>query len=459
MKKNYSLFLFFFFLFSVSNAQLYEDFNYTAGDNVGGNCAGSSCNNNNWTTHSNGSSTTGTINVVSGSLSYSGLASSSGNRINIPGNNTTTPRDINRPTQITGSPTVAYFSFLLNVIDNTQLGTSHGDNGYFIHFGNTSGSSVTILFGRVSARSVNSGSNYRLGIQNTSGTGANYTDVPVDLNFNETYLVVVKYDFNGSSNDIATIWVNPTSLGGSEPAGGISNQSSSSTSPTTFASICIRNSSATPNAFIDEIRTGTTWASVTPTGTLPVKLIHFSGFRKENQNVLRWTTSHEQQNDGFYIMRSDDGIHFAAVGFVKSKAAGGNSDSPLYYEFTDQPLSGNRHYYRLAQQDLNGSQKLSSIIVIYKNITEKDGWIEVYPNPSHSTANIKIISSKKENWQLNIIDAAGRIYLQKNLISNEGVNVFPLSIEHLPPGTYQFSLKQMQNGFKKTIMVLKKINF
>jgi Secretion system C-terminal sorting domain len=244
---------------------LHENFNYTTPGNIGGTAATNTGSNNNWSTHS--SSNSGVISLVSNNLSYEGLLSSSGNRINIPGNNSTVPRDVNRATGLTGSPSVAYLSFLLNVIDNTQLGTTHVDNGYFISFGQTSGNSVTTLFSRVSIRSVNSAANYRLGINNTTSGTPTYSDFTTDLNFGTTYLVVVKYNFNGGSNDIATIWVNPSSLGGSEPSGGTTNSSGTSTSPSTFASVCIRNSSSTPNADIDEIRVGTTWASVTPKST------------------------------------------------------------------------------------------------------------------------------------------------------------------------------------------------
>lgn len=118
--------------------------------------------------------------------------------------------------------------------------------------------------GRVSIRSVNTGANFRLGVQNTTGGTPNYTDVTTDLTFGQTYFVVVKYDLNGTSNDIVTIWINPASLGGSEPTGGTSNSSGTLGTITTFGSVAVRNASATPNADIDEIRVGTTWASVAP---------------------------------------------------------------------------------------------------------------------------------------------------------------------------------------------------
>ncbi|MBL0359431.1 MAG: InlB B-repeat-containing protein [Chitinophagaceae bacterium] len=243
---------------------LYESFSYTAGDNIGGNTAASGTNNNNWTTHSN--SQTGTIAVTAGSLSYTGLKAPTGNKVRLPGSNATTPRDVNRAIAV-GTSSVAYYSFLLNVADATQLGVG-GD--YFTGIGGTAGTSVTILYSRLNIKSVNAAANYRLAINNVSTGGTpTFTDFATDLNFGTTYLVVIKYDLNGANPDIASLWVNPASLGGAEPGGNVTN-SSGTANQTTFASIFFRNTAATPKADIDEVRVGTTWAEVTPTDNFTI---------------------------------------------------------------------------------------------------------------------------------------------------------------------------------------------
>ena len=85
---------------------LVETFNYTVAGNIGGNTAASGTSNNNWTTHSN--SQTGTISTVTGSLSYTGL-NSANNRVNIPANNSTTPRDVNRACGLAASQNTTYY--------------------------------------------------------------------------------------------------------------------------------------------------------------------------------------------------------------------------------------------------------------------------------------------------------------------------------------------------------------
>lgn len=272
MKKFYTLSFILLTSLSFGQSLLNENFNYTVPGNVGGNTTTTTdgTGSNNWLTHSNTSGNSGSIDLVSGSLSYTGLATSVGNKVVLPGSNTSVPRDINRAIATTSSQ-VVYYSTLLNVTDNSQLGTTAG---YFMGLGATAGVGVTTLGARLGITSA-SGTNYRLSIQNISGGTPTFSEVAQDLNFGITYLIVVKYDITVAAATIATLWINPSSLGGVEPAGGVSNASGTS-SFTTFASVYLRNSTNTPKAEIDEIRVGETWASVTPSN-LSVKQNSISG--------------------------------------------------------------------------------------------------------------------------------------------------------------------------------------
>ncbi|ARS36312.1 T9SS-dependent choice-of-anchor J family protein [Pontibacter actiniarum] len=215
---------------------------------------------NGWTLHSGN----GVIALSEGSLFYPGLQPSVGNKVYLSGS--AASQDANAALSLPTGTEVAYFSALINVEDNTKLSSSFD---YFMHFAATSGATgVSSLFGRLHIKQVDSGTSFRLGIQNTSGTGSNQTEYEQDLSFGTTYLVVVKYDMNSGENDIATLWVNPANLGGDEPSGGVTNSSSAS-APNAFGAIAFRNGSATPNVLIDEVRVGTTWAAVTPASDTP----------------------------------------------------------------------------------------------------------------------------------------------------------------------------------------------
>ncbi len=267
MKKLYTYFisLAFIGISQLAFGQFYDGFTGTG--NIGGNCtvvgATADCTNNGWTTHSG---TVGTIDILATSLSYTGLQASTGGKVYVTGAATLT-RDVNAPITITGN--VGYYSALVNVKDATNLSSTGFD--YFMCLGNAAGNSVTGLGGRLGVKSFNTAANYRFGICNNSTGTPTYTDCGVDLTFGTTYLVVVKYD-KSTVPTTASLWVNPITLGGAEPAGSVVNNSGTSAFAT-FASICIRNGystanvGGTPNAEIDEIRVGTTFAEVTPLAT------------------------------------------------------------------------------------------------------------------------------------------------------------------------------------------------
>jgi hypothetical protein len=247
-----------------------EHFDYAVGDYVGGDALDNTYSNN-WYSHSG--NTSGYIPVVSDNLSYPGLAVSSGSMIYVPGSSAV-GRDINYP--ITSGDSVLYCSALINVIDNTQLSAATPD--YFLHFCTGSGASAGTTFGgRVGITKTTDGLAFKLAVENISGTGANYTTLDQNLSFGTTYLIVLKYN-RVATKTIATLWVNPTELGGDAPTTGfVMNNSSSSTSFNTFGSICIRNGSTTPKANYDEIRVGTTFAQVTPVAVVTAKTLNLTG--------------------------------------------------------------------------------------------------------------------------------------------------------------------------------------
>lgn len=282
----------FIFIFGLSmngkTQVLYEGFDYITPAFLGGNGdAGSTSNN--WTTHSVTSGQTTTIDIQDVSLTYTGLANSIGNKVLIFGNANANSRDINRG--FTTAATTLYFSALITIVDNSQI-TATGD--YFLHFGATSGPSVTSFGGRLGAKSANAGANFRFTILNTSGGTPVPVDNGTDLNFGTTYLVVVKYDASASPT-IANMWVNPSSLGGTEPAGSIANSSGTS-SFSAFNSICLRNNGTTPKALIDELRIGTTWADVTPTGSASTSIsvnapVAGDQWRQGTTHNITWSAS------------------------------------------------------------------------------------------------------------------------------------------------------------------------
>jgi hypothetical protein len=96
--------------------------------------------------------------------------------------------------------------------------------------------------------------------------------------------------------------------------------------------------------------------------TLPIELISFTGEKSGNNNILKWSTASEINNEYFVIEKSIDAIDFELVG---TESGAGNSMVILEYSMIDNnPYD--LTYYRLKQVDIDGDFKYSTIISVEK---------------------------------------------------------------------------------------------
>lgn len=168
--------------------------------------------------------------------------------------------------------------------------------------------------------------------------------------------------------------------------------------------------------------------------TLPVSLTAFTVKKNANQSLLNWSTSSEQNNKGFVIQRSSNGRNFDAIGFVQA-ADGGNSNSIQTYSFTDAaPLKG-RNYYRLQQQDVNGTVTYSEVRLL--NFGTMLAGV-LYPNPVGNALYLQLQPAQAQVLQLRLSDLQGRT-LRTWTMNNAG-GLLQLQLNGLLPGNYQLEL-------------------
>jgi hypothetical protein len=170
---------------------------------------------------------------------------------------------------------------------------------------------------------------------------------------------------------------------------------------------------------------------------LPVSMINFSGYKSGTKNVLKWTTANEQNNQGFEVQRSGDGMNYSAVGFVNSIAAGGNSSTELTYSFDDNnPLASKKNYYRLRQVDLDNRSKLSNVVMISSDKPKIAGIGGIFPNPASQLVNVIVEAPQREDVTLVVMDVSGKMVKQKLVNVETGSNTVPIEIGSLASGSY-----------------------
>jgi hypothetical protein len=171
---------------------------------------------------------------------------------------------------------------------------------------------------------------------------------------------------------------------------------------------------------------------------LPVSFKSFTASRANAANTLKWTTSTEINNKGFYIQRFYNG-QWTNVMFVASKAENGNSSSDLNYSVNDVFNFKGVVQYRIQQVDIDGRSKYSDVRSL-SNLSQAGNAL-VYPNPAASNGNVSIIlADATTSYDIHIIDNAGRIVKQFTAVRGNQ------QVSGLPRGQYMARVMDKVSG-------------
>lgn len=156
------------------------------------------------------------------------------------------------------------------------------------------------------------------------------------------------------------------------------------------------------------------WTISDDNNILPVELASFKGARKDRNVQLSWTTLSEKNNKGFYVERSLDGTDFQNIGFIKGN---GNSLTRNNYAYTDYGQVKDA-YYRLRQQDFDGTEELSDVIRV--NALDANQEMVVIYNPTTKSISV---AHATEKMFIQVVDAAGRKVLESELQPNQTITI------------------------------------
>ncbi|MBK8494116.1 MAG: T9SS type A sorting domain-containing protein [Chitinophagaceae bacterium] len=140
-----------------------------------------------------------------------------------------------------------------------------------------------------------------------------------------------------------------------------------------------------------------------PFGVLPISLLDFTGKLKGNNVLLEWSTSSESNSKEFLIERSDDGSNYRRLNSIP---AAGNSSTTKTYSYLDVEATA-LNYYRLKMTDLDGSFKMSNVVIIKNTGATQD--ILYVTNPFADQINIRFKNVPKEKISVRLMDMAGKI--------------------------------------------------
>lgn len=170
---------------------------------------------------------------------------------------------------------------------------------------------------------------------------------------------------------------------------------------------------------------------------LPVNWLSFEASIHEQNNVwLTWSTASEHNTKQYHMQRSTDAVQFETLGYV---AAAGNSEKVSAYQYEDAQLVPGKYYYRILQEDADGSYvytPVRKIVIRGQGATR----CHIYPNPANNNLFISYEGTHPE-LAVTITDVAGRIVLSRKMAPNSLQSAVAIDMSDLAHGVYMISLK------------------
>ncbi len=187
--------------------------------------------------------------------------------------------------------------------------------------------------------------------------------------------------------------------------------------------------------------------TTTLTDVVPVSLTDFRAVDKGSYIALNWHTASEQNNKGFDIEKSSDGVRFKKIGFVNGN---GTTQKESNYTFNDNAVISDVQYYRLKQLDNDGKFTYSKVVTIKGTATPLD--VISMSNPFTSSLDIWLTQTVS-TYSFELYDISGRlVYTSPKTTANN--NTLSVNLPSLNSGIYVARLTVGNKEFTRKVMKL-----
>lgn len=203
------------------------------------------------------------------------------------------------------------------------------------------------------------------------------------------------------------------------------------------------NPSCTWEPVTGQTCTGGTALTITGSVTLPVSLTNFTATKNGREVLLQWKTSSENNNKGFEVQKSNDGINWTNIGFVNGH---GYSTVENDYRFADANAFTGRNMYRLQQVDMDGKTTFSAVVSVD---FQGKSFYTIAGNPGNGIYKINMVSGT-EKVHLKVMDMEGKVIYRKTTASGNQV----LDISNFSSGMYWLQLQKGYSFFTEKIIKL-----
>lgn len=175
---------------------------------------------------------------------------------------------------------------------------------------------------------------------------------------------------------------------------------------------------------------------------LPVELLHFRASCMDAMPKLEWATASERNSAFFVVERATGTMGWEPIGRL---AAAGYSTSTILYAFVDKvPPLESVFYYRLRQEDSDGSVEILPTVALW-HCGGSDRGLQVFPNPAGDVIQVST-PTVMETHRLELADATGRLVRLVPVAPAEGSRTVEFPLAGLAAGTYHLVLRDGQGN-------------
>lgn len=215
----------------------------------------------------------------------------------------------------------------------------------------------------------------------------------------------------------------------------------------TYTITCIVTDGCSRYSFNSNIMTGM--------AALPVTIINFNSTQNENNIVVNWSTSQEENLRQFKLYRSFNGSDYFEISEINTHSNNQDIKNYEYIDLNAQKLGGTSVYYKLKSINNDGSYQWSYVIkhLIAKSKLAAEH-IKLFPNPCIDETFIEITESSENPFTIEVIDSRGQSILKDEnpLINN---NSYKVDMSKLEKGIY-FIILNFEDGSKTSNKLIKR---
>ena len=136
---------------------------------------------------------------------------------------------------------------------------------------------------------------------------------------------------------------------------------------------------------------------------LPVVLMTWNAKAVGSDVELNWSTYTEEDNDFFSLEHSTDGVNFTEIAQVDGE---GTTAEAVDYAYTAANPGAGIHYYRLVQQDYDGTRTTYDVLSVTLGGTSS--LASIYPNPARAGERVTVNAAANVS-ELSLHSITGRL--------------------------------------------------